>query len=65
MSQPDRDHKRDPGEQIVHDLAMAPALDIDSNQRAELLQRWHTEDAAQEADEKEAQEHEERERPQR
>ena len=43
MSHPERD--RDPGEQIVHDLGMDPGLDVDANQRAELLQRWHKEAA--------------------
>ena len=50
------DHDRDPGEQIIHDLGMDPGLDIDSNQRAELLQRWHKEAAEKAAIEKEAHE---------
>jgi hypothetical protein len=43
---------RDPGEEIIHDLGMDPGLDVDSNQRAELLQRWHEEAAEKEAAEK-------------
>ena len=31
-----------PWEQIVHDLGLDPAIEINSNQRAELLRRWHT-----------------------
>lgn len=34
---------RDPGEEIIHDLGIDPALDVDSDQRAELLRRWHKE----------------------
>jgi len=51
---------RDPGEQIIHDLGMDAAFDVDSNQRAELLKRWHEEDA-----EKEDAENDEREKEKR
>jgi hypothetical protein len=34
---------RTPGEKIVEDLGLDPAEQIDSNQRAELLRRWHKE----------------------
>ena len=45
---------RDAGEEIVHDLGLDPSIDIDSDQRAELLQRWHQEDAERERERKEA-----------
>lgn len=32
-----------PAEQMIHDLGIDPALEIDSDQRAELLRRWHKE----------------------
>ncbi|HVA26981.1 MAG TPA: hypothetical protein VNF68_02310 [Candidatus Baltobacteraceae bacterium] len=50
------DHDRDPGEQIIHDLGMDPGLDVDADQRAKLLQRWHQEAADKAASQKEAQE---------
>ena len=28
-------------EQMIRDLGLDPALEIDDNQRAELLRRWH------------------------
>jgi hypothetical protein len=51
------DHERDAGEQMVHDTASAPSMNIASNQRAELLQKWHRQDAIAEAErhEKESQ----------
>lgn len=30
-----------PAEQMIHDLDTDPALDVDSDQRAELLRKWH------------------------
>jgi len=36
---------RNTGEEMVSELGIDPSVDIDSNQRAELLQRWHEEDA--------------------
>ena len=44
------DHKRDAGEQMVHDTGTDPSIDVDSNQRAELLQEWHRRDAEAEAE---------------
>jgi len=35
---------RNTGEKIVSDLGLDPAIDVDSDQRAELLQRWHKEE---------------------
>ena len=37
-------HDEDPtSEQMIHDLGLDPAIEIDDNQRAELLRRWHRE----------------------
>jgi hypothetical protein len=36
---------RDPAESMIHDLGLDPALDVDSDQRAELLRSWHQEDS--------------------
>lgn len=41
---------RDPAESMISDLGLDPALDIDSDQRAELLRRWHEEDAEKDAE---------------
>ncbi len=30
-----------PAENMIHDLDTDPALDVDSDQRAELLRKWH------------------------
>jgi len=32
-----------PAEQMIRDLGIDPSLEIDSDQRAELLRRWHSE----------------------
>jgi len=32
-----------PAEQMIADLGLDPTLEIDSDQRAELLRRWHSE----------------------
>jgi hypothetical protein len=42
----------DPAAEMIHDLGLDPALDVDSDQRAELLRRWHEEDAAKDAEQK-------------
>jgi hypothetical protein len=44
------DHERDAGEQMVHDTGSAPSLEVDSDQRAELLQEWHRRDAEADAE---------------
>jgi len=44
------DRDRDSGEEIVHELGLDPAEDIDSNQRAELLREWHKQDAERDAE---------------
>ncbi len=36
---------RNAGEEMVSEMGIDPALDIDTDQRAELLRRWHEEDA--------------------
>ncbi|NNM99098.1 MAG: hypothetical protein HKL91_04810 [Candidatus Eremiobacteraeota bacterium] len=36
---------RNAGEEMVSELGIDPALDIDTDQRAELLRSWHSEDA--------------------
>jgi hypothetical protein len=41
----DRDRDPDPAAEMIQDLGLDPALDVDSDQRAELLRRWHEEDA--------------------
>lgn len=33
----------DPAAEMIHELGIDPALEIDSDQRAELLRRWHKE----------------------
>lgn len=53
---------RTTGEEMVSELGIDPSVDIDSNQRAELLKRWHEEDAEKEDAEKEARENAEREK---
>jgi hypothetical protein len=42
----------DPIAEMVSELGLDPALDVDSDQRAELLRRWHEEEAAKEAERK-------------
>jgi hypothetical protein len=39
------DRDRSTGEEMVSELGIDPSVDIDSDQRAELLERWHEEDA--------------------
>lgn len=46
------DNDKTAGEQMVEDLGMAPALDVDDNQRAELLREWHHRDAEADAKKK-------------
>ncbi|HEY5349050.1 MAG TPA: hypothetical protein VIJ64_04930 [Candidatus Lustribacter sp.] len=41
---------RDPAEQMISDLGLNPALDVDSDQRAELLRSWHEQDAEKDAE---------------
>ena len=36
---------RDAGEEMVSELGIDPAVDIDDRQRYELLREWHKEDA--------------------
>jgi hypothetical protein len=55
------DHKRDAGEQMVHDTGSAPAIDVRSDQRAELLQEWHRRDAEADAERHEAEKEKKRE----
>jgi hypothetical protein len=43
---------RDPAEQMISDLGLDPALDVDSDQRAELLRSWHQQDAEKDAQRK-------------
>jgi hypothetical protein len=43
---------RDPAEQMISDLGLDPALDVDSDQRAELLRSWHDDAARNNEDEK-------------
>ncbi|HTU70946.1 MAG TPA: hypothetical protein VMF11_11570 [Candidatus Baltobacteraceae bacterium] len=33
----------DPAAEMIHELGIDPALEVDSDQRAELLRRWHKE----------------------
>ncbi len=48
---------RNVGEEMVSELGIDPALDIDTDQRAELLRSWHDEDeTAEEEREKDRQE---------
>jgi hypothetical protein len=42
----------DPAAEMVHELGIDPALEVDSDQRAELLRRWHQEDAERDAERK-------------
>lgn len=46
------DRERSTGEEMVSELGIDPSVDIDSDQRAELLQRWHEEDAEKDEREK-------------
>jgi hypothetical protein len=39
-------------EEMVSELGIDPALDVDSDQRAELLRRWHEEQAAKDEERK-------------
>jgi hypothetical protein len=32
-----------PAEQMIRDLGLDPAIEIDDDQRAQLLRRWHSE----------------------
>jgi len=43
------DKDRDVGQKIVHDLGIAPSLDVDDDQRFEKLREFHEEDAQREA----------------
>jgi hypothetical protein len=43
---------RSTGEEMVSELGIAPAVDVDADQRAELLRRWHEEDAEKDAENK-------------
>jgi hypothetical protein len=43
------------GEEIVREPGINPAAGIDSNQRAELLRRWHSEDAERDKENEEKQ----------
>jgi hypothetical protein len=54
--------ERDPAEEMISELGIAPGLDVDSDQRAELLQRWHEADA-EKAAERKRKEHDERKKP--
>jgi len=38
-------NERNAGDEMVSEMGIDPALDIDTDQRAELLRRWHEEDA--------------------
>jgi hypothetical protein len=40
---------RSPEEEMIAELGIDPALEVDSDQRAELLRRWHREDAEKDA----------------
>ncbi|MHB8148497.1 MAG: hypothetical protein ACYDGM_14705 [Vulcanimicrobiaceae bacterium] len=40
----------DIGHEIVRELGIAPALDVDDDQRLETLRRFHEEDAQREAE---------------
>ena len=46
------DEDVDIGEEMVSELGIDPAIDVDSNQRAELLRSWHTEPSKDEEKEK-------------
>ena len=46
------DRERSAGEEIVHELGLDPAEDIDSDQRAELLREWHKQDAERDEERK-------------
>lgn len=39
------DRDRGVGEEMVHELGIDPAAEIDSDQRAELLREWHRREA--------------------
>ena len=39
---------RNAGEEMVSELGIDPTLDIDSDQRAELLRNWHSEESEEE-----------------
>jgi hypothetical protein len=41
---PVEDKDPSPAEQMIHDLGTDPALDVDADERAELLQKWHRDD---------------------
>jgi hypothetical protein len=43
----------DPAGEMIRELGIDPALDVDADQRAELLRRWHQEDAERDAERKE------------
>jgi hypothetical protein len=43
---------RSPGEEMVSELGIDPAIDVDADQRVELLRRWHEEDAAEDEERK-------------
>lgn len=51
--------RRDIGDEIVHDLGIAPALDVDDDQRFEKLREFHAEDSEREAAERRRHEAEE------
>ncbi|HUA09766.1 MAG TPA: hypothetical protein VMA98_10910 [Candidatus Acidoferrales bacterium] len=35
--------ERDPADEMISEMGIDPALEIDSDQRAELLRKWHRE----------------------
>jgi len=57
---------RNAGEEMVSEMGIDPALDIDTDQRAELLRSWHSEDAeASEETDKDGSEKRNRDSPRR